>query len=238
MTMRQALAASSNVATVRLATMVGLNRIVDEARSVGVRGPIPMVPSVVLGSVEATPLEVTTAYATLATLGKQPQPRLVARVLDSKGNVVWQQKPVLRAAIDPSVAFVVTDMLKDAIDSGTALPLRKTGYRGVVAGKTGTSNGVADLWFVGYTPELVGTIWLGFDQRKTIVPDGESGAMVAPIWGRIMVSYGDPGPDWKVPAGVVVRHLDGTGRAFATNCPNAPARVEYFMARTAPPGGC
>lgn len=238
MTMRQALAASSNVATVRLATTVGLNHIVDQARRAGVHGPFPMVPSIVLGSIEATPLEVTTAYATLATLGKQPQPRLVTRVLDRKGNVVWQQKPVVRAALDPSVAFVVTDMLKDAIDSGTALPLREAGYRGVVAGKTGTSNGVADLWFVGYTPELVGTIWLGFDQRKSIVPDGESGTMVAPIWGRIMASYGDPAPDWKVPAGVVARRVDASGRAFATSCPNARARIEYFMARTAPPGGC
>ena len=238
MTMRQALAASSNVATVRLATMVGLNRIVDQARRAGVRGPIPMVPSVVLGSIEATPIEVTTAYATLATLGKQPRPRFITRVLDKAGNVVWAQRPVVRAALDPSVAFVVTDMLKDAIDSGTALPLRAAGYRGVVAGKTGTSNGVSDLWFVGYTPELVGTIWIGFDQRKTIVPDGESGAIVAPIWGRIMASYGDPAPAWKVPMGVVARRVDGSGRVLAATCANTPGRVEYFIARTAPPGGC
>ena len=82
------------------------------------------------------------------------------------------------------------------------------GYRGIVAGKTGTSNGSADFWFVGYTPQIVGTIWIGFDQPKTIVPNGESGAIAAPIWGRIMTRFGDPGPDWKVPPGVIVRRVD------------------------------
>jgi penicillin-binding protein 1A len=202
-TMRQALAASSNVATVRLANMIGLDRVIRQAQLAGIRGPLPRVPSIVLGAVEATPLELTTAYATLATLGRQPQPRLVMRVLDARGRVVWQQRPIVRATLDPSVAFMVNDMLKDAIDSGTARPLRRAGYRGIVAGKTGTSKGSADLWFVGYTPEIVGTIWIGFDQRKTIIPDAESGAIAAPIWGRIMTRFGDPGPDWKAPPGVV-----------------------------------
>jgi len=203
-TMRQALAASSNVATVRLANMVGLDRVIRQAKLAGLSGPFPSAPSVVLGAVEATPLELTTAYATFATLGKQPQPRLVTRVLGANGKVLWQQRPVTKAALDPSVAFAVNEMLKDVIDSGTAMPLREAGYRGVVAGKTGTSNGSADFWFVGYTPKIVGTIWIGFDQPKTIVPNGESGAIAAPIWGRIMKRFGDPSPDWKVPPGIIV----------------------------------
>ena len=198
-TMRQALAASSNVATVRLANMLGLDRVIEQAKRAGLSGPIPRVPSVALGAVEATPLELTTAYATLATLGKRPVARLVTRVLDANGQVVWQQRPLLTAALDPPVAFVLNEMLKDVIDSGTAKPLRETGYRGVVAGKTGTSNASADLWFVGYTPRMVGTIWIGFDQPSTIVTDAESGAIAAPIWGRIMRRFGDPSPDWKVP---------------------------------------
>jgi penicillin-binding protein 1A len=237
-TMRQALAASSNVATVRLANMVGLARVIQQAKLAGMSGPFPSTPSVVLGAVEATPLELTTAYATFATLGKQPQPRLVTRVLDANDKVVWRQQPVTKAALDPAVAFVVNDMLKDAIDSGTAMPLRDAGYRGVVAGKTGTSNGSTDFWFVGYTPKIVGTIWIGFDQPKTIIRNGESGAIAAPIWGRIMTRFGDPGPDWKVPPGVIVRRVDGSGRAFAEHCPNAPARAEYVLARTAAAPGC
>ena len=198
-TMCQALAASSNVATVRLANMVGLDRVIEQAKQAGLSGPLPRVPSVALGAVGATPLELTTAYATLATLGKRPVARLVTRVLDANGQVVWQQRPLLKAAIDPSVAFAVNEMLKDVIDSGTARPLRETGYRGIVAGKTGTSNDSADLWFVGYTPQIVGTIWIGFDQPRTIVADAESGAIAAPIWGRIMKRYRDPSPDWKAP---------------------------------------
>jgi penicillin-binding protein 1A len=204
-TMRQALAASSNVATVRLANLVGLDRVIQQARRAGMRGPLPNVPSIVLGAVEATPLALTAAYASLASLGKQPEPRLVTRVLDANGRVLWRQAPVVRAGVDPSVAFTVNEMLKDAIDSGTAKPLRDAGYRGIVAGKTGTSNGSADLWFVGYTPEIVGTIWIGFDQRKTIVRDAESGAIAAPVWGRIMTRFGDPASDWKAPRRVIAR---------------------------------
>ena len=198
-TMRQALAASSNVATVRLANMVGLDRVIEQAKRAGLSGPLPRVPSVALGAVDATPLELTTAYATLANLGKRPVTRLVTRVIDANGQVVWQQRPLLTAALAPSVASAVTEMLKDVIDSGTATPLRETGYRGVVAGKTGTSNASADFWFVGYTPRIVGTIWIGFDRPSTIVTDAESGAIIAPIWGRIMKRFGDPSPDWKVP---------------------------------------
>lgn len=206
--MQQALAASSNVATVRLANMVGLDRIIRQAKLAGLRGPFPEVPAVALGAAEATPLEITVAYATLAALGKQPRPRLVTRVLDANGNVLWSQRAVAIAALDPSVTFVVNEMLKHAIDSGTAMPLRAAGYRGVVAGKTGTSNRSVDLWFVGYTPEIVGTIWIGFDQRTTIAAGAESGAIVSPIWGRIMMRFRESGPDWKVPPGAGVRRLD------------------------------
>jgi penicillin-binding protein 1A len=202
------------------------------------RGPFPSVPSIVLGAVEATPFELTTAYATLATLGRRPQPRLVTRVLDAEGNVVWEQPPIATAALDPSVAFMVNEMLKDVVDFGTAMPLRDVGYRGVVAGKTGTSNGSVDLWFVGYTPQIVGTIWIGFDQPRTIVPGGESGAIAAPIWGRIMKRVGDTGPDWKVPPGIIVRRVDASGRAFAEHCAGAHGRAEYFLVRPAPAAGC
>ena len=208
--MRQALAASSNVATVRLANMVGLDRVIQQATLAGLRGPLPRVPAVVLGATEATPIEITIAYATLAALGKRPQPRLVTRVLDANGRVLWQQPPVAIAALNPSVAFVVNQMLKDVIDSGTARPLRDAGYRGVVAGKTGTSNDSVDLWFVGYTPQIVGTIWIGFDRRTTIVADAESGAIVAPIWARIMTRFGESASDWKAPPGVV-RRVAGSG---------------------------
>ena len=238
-TMRQALAASSNVAAVRLATMVGLDRIIDMARRFGVSGGIPAVPSIVLGSAELTPLEVTSAYATFATLGSRPEPRLVTRVLDPKGKVVWQTRPSLVRAIDPAVAFLVTSMLKDVVDRGTATTVREVGYRGVVAGKTGTSNNAVDAWFVGYTPDLVGTLWLGFDRPSSIVHGGKAGELAAPIWGRIMTRLGQRSRDWPIPARVESRLMDDDGNVYATHCRQTAAlHPEYFLDGTAPKASC
>ncbi|HEX4682096.1 MAG TPA: PBP1A family penicillin-binding protein [Gemmatimonadaceae bacterium] len=237
-TMREALAASSNVATVRLARMVGLNRVVEQARRAGLRGRMAMVPAMVLGSVEATPIELTAAYSSFATLGGRVEPRLVTRVLDSRGAVVWEQRPQRTAGLDPAVAFMVTDMLKDVVDSGSATPVRVAGYHGIAAGKTGTSNDVADLWFVGYTPALVGTIWVGFDRRTTIVRNGHSGDIAAPVWGRIMARLAYPTPDWRMPAGVVSRRIDEAGRAYADRCAKPSTHIEYFLSRNAPVPSC
>ncbi len=238
-TMRQALAVSSNVATVRLATMVGLHRIIGMAHRIGVNGRLPPVPSIVLGSQEMTPIEVTAAYATFATLGSHPEPRLVTRVLNAKGKVVWQKRPATARVLDPAVAFVVNNMLKDVIDRGSATSVRDAGYRGVVAGKTGTSNDAADAWFVGYTPDLVGTIWLGFDRRSSIVPGGKAGELAAPIWGRIMARLDERSRDWPKPVGVETRLMDDRGNVYAHHCRRAATlRPEYFLKGTAPRSTC
>ena len=237
-TMRQALAVSSNVATVRLATKVGLDRVIAMAHRIGVNGRLPPAPSIVLGSEEMTPLEVTSAYATFATLGSHPEPRLVTRVRNAKGKVVWQKRPASARVLDPAVAFVVTNMLKDVIDRGSATSVRDVGYKGVVAGKTGTSNDAADAWFVGYTPDLVGTIWLGFDRRNSIVPGGKAGELAAPIWGRIMTRLDERSRDWTKPAGVESRLMDDQGNVYANHCRGAALRPEYFIKGTAPKATC
>ena len=239
LTMRQALAVSSNVATVRLATRVGLPRIIEMAHRIGVNGPIPPLPSIVLGSVEMTPLEVTEAYAAFATLGQRPKPRLVTRVLNARGKVVWEDPPSSDRVLDPSVAFVVTDMMKDVINRGSATSIRDEGYRGVGAGKTGTSTRTADAWFVGYTPELVGTIWLGFDQPHSIVQGGKAGDLAAPIWGRVMTRLSAQNTDWSKPSGVETRLVDDQGNVYANNCRGvAGARAEYYIDGTAPHANC
>jgi 1A family penicillin-binding protein len=238
-TMRQALAVSSNVAAVRLASLVGLNRIIAMAHRFGVSEKIPTVPSIVLGSAELAPLEVTSAYATLATLGSRPEPRLVTRVLDAKGKVVWQTRASSVRALDPEVAFVVTDMLKDVVDRGTATSVRDVGYRGVAAGKTGTSNNAVDAWFVGYTPDLVGTLWLGFDKPSSIVAGGKAGELAAPIWGRIMARLSQRSRDWQKPARVESRLMDDAGNVYATHCRQTAAlHPEYFVEGTAPKATC
>ena len=238
-TMRDALTYSKNIPTVRLAMDVGIERVVDMAHQIGLQGRIPNVPSVVLGSAEVTPVALTAAYATFATLGSHPQPRLVTRVVDRTGAVVWGQEASITQALDPSVAFIVTSMLKDVVDRGTGTAVRGTGFTGVAAGKTGTTNDAADVWFVGYTPRIVGTIWVGFDKRQTVLRGATGGELAAPVWGRVMSRVGERTGDWMMPAGVEVRQVDGMGNLVGENCPTVGGtRSEYFMTGTAPAVSC
>jgi penicillin-binding protein 1A len=239
LSMRDALTYSKNTATVRLAMEVGVDRVVEMARQMGLNGPLPYVPSVVLGAAEVTPLDLTSAYATFATLGQHPQPRLVTKVVDRDGNVVWSQAAQTQPSLDPAVAFVMNDLLKDVVNRGTGHAVRAAGFRGVAAGKTGTTNDAADIWFVGFTPNLVGTIWLGFDQRKTVVRGATGGELAAPLWGRIMRRSGLKSVDWAPPPGIEVRRVDEYGNVMSDFCPTGGlSRSEYFLVGTAPYGTC
>ena len=239
LTMRDALTHSKNIPTVRLAMDVGIERVVDMAHQMGLEGRIPSVPSVVLGAAEVTPIALTSAFATLATLGTHPKPRLITRVVDREGTVVWGQDATTRSVLDPSVAFIVTSMLKDVVDRGTATAVRGVGFTGVAAGKTGTTNDAADVWFVGYTPRMVGTIWLGFDRRQTVLRGATGGELAAPIWGRVMKRVAERTGDWLMPAGVELRQVDAHGNVLADNCPTlAGTRPEYFLTGSAPISSC
>jgi penicillin-binding protein 1A len=164
---------------------------------------------------------------------------MVTRVLDAKGKIVWQTRASSVRALDPAVAFVVTDMLKDVVDRGTATSVREVGYQGVVAGKTGTSNNAVDAWFVGYTPDLVGTLWLGFDKPSSIVAGGKAGELAAPIWGRTMARLSQRSRDWQKPARVESRLMDDDGNVYANHCRQTAAlHPEYFVVGTAPKATC
>lgn len=239
-TMRQALAQSRNVATIRLAQEVGLERVIEFARRLGLSGPIPQVPSIAIGAAEVTLLELTTAYAAFATLGDRPTPRLATRVVDRDGRVVWSRPARSGRVIDPAVAFVLTDLLRGVVDHGTGTPVRTAGFRGPAAGKTGTTNGSTDVWFLGYTPQRVAGIWIGFDRPRAIVPGATGGRLAAPIWARIMTRTRPAGgAGWSPPAGVEQRWVDAAGRAYRDGCPSfGELRPEYFVAGTAPQDGC
>src|SRR6185437_9503750 len=103
-----------------------------------------------------------------------------------------------RAALDPAVAFLLTDMLRDVVDRGTGNAVRGVGFRGAAAGKTGTTNDATDVWFLGFTPRRVAGVWIGFDQPRSIVPGATGGRLAAPVWGRIMrrVSPAGGGAGW------------------------------------------
>ena len=239
-TMRDALAHSKNVPTVRLAMEIGVDRVIDMARQMGITGNIPAVPSVVLGTAEVTPMDLLSAYAGFANLGERPtMPRYVTKVVDRDGNTVWSQEPEMKQVIDPPVAFETVSLMQDVVDKGTATTVRAAGYHDPAAGKTGTTNDAADTWFVGLTPKLIGTVWIGFDKRQTIVPHATGGDLAAPVWARVMVRMNERSQGWAMPPGVEQHMVDANGNVIGENCPTTGAtRTEYFIQGTAPVSTC
>jgi penicillin-binding protein 1A len=247
-TMRNALTHSRNVATVRIANEVGVSRVAALAQRLGVAERIPTNPSVVLGTAETTPLRLTAAYATFATLGRRPEPRFVVRVEDRDGRTVFAQPAAVQEVLDPALAFLTTSLLRDVVDRGTGWTVRSVGFRGPAAGKTGTTQDAADAWFVGYTPRLVATVWVGFDRRAQIVRGATGGDLAAPVWGRFMrsVYYGDgiepqlPVPEpWIMPEQLVPRQIDPvTGKLFNEWCYGSQPYTEYFIPGTEPTEVC
>jgi penicillin-binding protein 1A len=238
-TLREGLVRSKNVVTVRLANEIGITRAVALAEEMGVAPRLPSNPSVVLGTAEVTPLNLTAAYAAFATLGYRPEPRFVTRVTDRNGRTVWAHEPSVRRVLDPAIAFITTSILEDVVNRGTGTAVRAVGFDGPAAGKTGTTQDAADIWFVGYTPEYVGTFWLGFDKKKTVVRGATGGELAAPVWGRVMKRLRVGGEEWTPPAGVEERAVDQFGNVIADNCTGySQTRREYFVLGSAPMATC
>jgi penicillin-binding protein 1A len=243
-TMRDALVRSKNVPTVRLADAVGLDQVVQAAHKAGIPETIATVPSMALGTVAVSPLELTTAYSGFASLGQAVEPRLLLRVEDEKGKVIWRSEPRRHAVMDPGVAFLVTDVLAESLVSGTGNLVQQTGLKAPAAGKTGTTNEGADAWFVGYTPEIVGGVWIGFDKPRPILDQATGGRLAAPVWGRMLarVYQTRPAPKpWTAPASVVSLPVDPpTGLLIAQGCApvSGAARNELFLRGKEPAAYC
>jgi penicillin-binding protein 1A len=233
-TVRDALTRSKNTVAVKLAQEVGMARVAREARRLGISTPVPENPATALGSAEVRPIELVAAYAPLANLGTRVVPHVVRRVESRDGEVLWEARTEGEEVVEPATAFVLTSMLRDVVDRGTGTPVRAAGFRAPAAGKTGTTNAATDVWFVGYTPDLVGAVWFGFDRPRTIVPGASGGTLAAPVWGRIMsrVYASRRAPlEWAPPSGVVTETVDrATGLAVADGCAaRGPTYTEYFV---------
>ena len=238
LTMREALVQSKNVATVQLSQQIGVSSVLRTAREMGISSDLPNVPAVVLGAGEVTLLEMVAAYSAFATLGDRAAPHFVERIEDRDGQVIWSRETRRQRVLDPAVAFIVTDMMRDVVDRGTATGVRAAGYRGVAAGKTGTTNDNSDAWFIGFTPQAVGGIWIGFDDPTPIVRGATGGAIAAPIWARVM-RHLRGGGEWSPPSGVERRQVDAYGNIVASNCPVVgQVREEWFIEGSAPLGRC
>ena len=244
-TLRDALVRSKNVPTVRLAQDVGTHRIAEFAEQAGIDPPISEQPSMALGTVAVSPVELAAAYTAFAGLGEGVRPRFVVRVDAEDGRVLWQadppeRRPVLAAA----VAYVITDALQDVLTRGTGTAVRESGFKAPAAGKTGTTSDGADTWFVGYTPEIVAAVWMGFDRTRPIMAKATGGRLAAPVWARLMTRVyagRKPSAGWPMPAGVLEGLVDPqTGLLLASGCApwSGVAYKELFVQGAVPVTVC
>lgn len=243
-TLRDALVHSRNIPTVRLAMETGEARIGALARSAGIRSDVPTNPAMALGVAAVSPLDMAAAYTMFASLGTAVEPRFIRRVEGEDGEILWAP-PVERARVlDPIAAYLTTDALRDAVDRGTGAVVRRVGARGPVAGKTGTTNDALDTWFVGYTPALVGVVWIGFDRPRPLPTGATGGRLAAPVFGHMLrrIQRTRPLPDpWARPAGITEARIDpGTGLVLEKGCipRSGTARTELFRSGSVPAASC
>ncbi len=236
-TVRRALEMSLNAATARIAFEIGLPRVRATAEQLGLPGPIPSLPSMVLGSLEVTPLAIAEVYAVLASQGQRTPARAVTQVADEHDRLLEGRPLAIASVISPQVSYMITHLLEGVIDHGTGQGVRAAGFRAPAAGKTGTTNDYGDAWFAGYTPDLVTVVWVGFDRRESL---GLSGARAAlPIWTSFMMRASSLMPErpFDVPPGVTVVDIDpATGYRATPACPEHVS--EAFLDEDAPMREC
>jgi 1A family penicillin-binding protein len=240
-TLREALAKSRNVVAVQLGQSIGMDSVIALARRMGITSPIAPYPSSAIGASAVQPLDLVAAYTTFANLGTPVEPRFIQRIEDRSGKALFTGSVrALPPAIEPSTAFVVRDMMRDVVERGTATSIRRYLPKSVpVAGKTGTTNGNTDVWFIGLTPDIVAGVWLGFDKPKTITAGAAGGSLAAPIWGRMMSRYyaqtRRPTDSWAIPPGVTAGEIDRlTGEMANEETPPDRVYTEYFIEGTEP----
>jgi penicillin-binding protein 1A len=239
-TLRTALAHSRNIASINLITQVGPPLVVEIARRAGIRSELEPAPALGLGSSVVTPMEMTAAFGTFANGGISVTPYTVERVEDASGRVLEGHLPSEHEALTPQIAYLVADMMKGVVQNGTGQGAKRLGRP--IAGKTGTSNDNRDLWFIGYTPDLVATAWMGYDDFSSLGrKDWTGGTTVLPWWTDIMgdVLKDMPKRDFPVPPGITFAAIDSqTGMLFGPDCPKKNKLLEAFAAGTEPKKYC
>ncbi len=238
MTLRQGLYESRNLVAIRVGMQVGESNVVDMARRFGITTPIPPYPSIHIGSAEVYPLELIAGYTTFANLGTRTKPNAILRVEDSEGNILWQTRPDSVPVLSSSEAWIMVDMLKDVVLRGTAVGrVWNAGFRVPSAGKTGTTNDGADVWYVGFTANLVAGVWIGFDKPKKIMSDAQGGRLAAPAYTNFMIEVyrrkPEP-PDWPRPAFILPVSVD-TAHGLLSSPGNAAAWIKREPKPAIPP---
>jgi penicillin-binding protein 1A len=243
-TIREALRKSINLVAVRaIMEIAPVNLVVDYAKRMGIESPLPHVESLALGSGEVSPMEMASAFSVFANHGVHVEPISILRIEDKDGNVIEENMPVQREVFSDETAFIMTSMLEDVVNRGTGIRVRDY-FQFPAAGKTGTTNDFGDAWFIGYTPSISASVWVGFDVQSVHFTtwDGQGGRAAAPIWGRFMkYVYEDPSINmpleyFEKPASLYADSICVETKKLATQyCPLKA--LEYFTAKTRP-GKC
>jgi penicillin-binding protein 1B len=230
--LREALMYSLNVATVRLAEMVGYGKVRNLAVAAGINTDLLATPAIALGAYVATPLEIAGAYTIFSNGGRYVEPRFILAVNDASGHTLWRSQEVSRQVLDPRVAYLMVNLLESVINNGTGAGVRGRGFALPAAGKTGTSH---DGWFAGFTSNLLAVAWVGYDDDRELRLSGSSSAL--PIWTEFMKlatqegSYRDAKP-FEAPPGIVTAPVQMTA-----NLPGGDSvvvRNECFIEGTEP----
>ena len=233
--LRKALTNSVNVVTVKILERIGVNYVVNYAHNLGVKSPLAADLTLALGSSGVSLLELVRAYAAFPSLGALLDPVFITRIVDREGVVLEQNRPRMIQVISSQTAYLMTSILQSVVEEGTGRKVSALRYP--CAGKTGTTNEFRDAWFIGYTPDLIAGVWVGFDDRRSM-GRGETGAQAAsPIWLYFMqrVVEDTPIKFFSIPEGIVFMKVDARTGGPATSSTRETV-FECFKEGTLPVG--
>lgn len=241
-TIQRAVELSINIPAVKTYMMVGGDAVIDFARRCGITAPLPPYPSLALGAAGVSPLEMTAAYNVFPNQGVYVKPRMIRKITDATQKVVEENYPELAEATTAQVAYLLTHVMQGTIDRGTGFEAHT--LPGALSGKTGTTNGYTDAWFIGFSPDLSVGVWVGYDDPSRSLGGGATGADVAlPIWIDFFKSLdqeklrGEPKKNFDVPPGIVIVPMElKTGRRGMGPCERVVQ--EAFIAGTEPDKDC
>ena len=233
-TVREAFEKSLNVPAIRVAANIGPGAVQDVMHDAGIDGDLSETPAIALGVDDITMRDLVEAYSTFPNLGMRTEPYLIDRVEYRDGDEMYEFEPKRRESMDPAVAYVVHSLMQGVVDRGTAARLNQYGL-GYVAGKTGTTNSYRDAWFVGYVPDLLTAVWVGFDDGTPLrISSGEA---AVPMWAEYMRRAPHSRKVLQAPEGVSVVEVEAaTGRVWRNGC--GPSVTEVFLAGTEPREQC
>jgi penicillin-binding protein 1B len=237
MTARAALEQSINIPTVRTALSAGLPSVVATARAAGIGSPLRAYPSIALGAFEISPIEIASAYSVFANSGVRIEPNAIVGVMNSDGAVLDRKDSALKPALPADAVFLIDSMMRGAVDRGTGGGARQGGVRGILAGKTGTTNDGRDAWFIGFSPRFLAAVWVGFDDNRPVHLSGSQGAvpLFADFTRSVPAQYF--AQNFPVPSDIVTAEIDpDTGYLAGPACPRR--MTEVFIAGTSPAGEC